>query len=70
MKWLDSICYDGEFTWSANMDSCIFTLDSTMIANAEHTVFLTGPCKAITGAQMVMDTMEYGGFVSYFQTGP
>lgn len=69
-KWLDSISYRGEFLWSANLDSCIFQPDSSLHPNAEHTVFLSGSVRCITGAKMVMDTMEYGGFVSHFQTGP
>ena len=69
MKWLDSISYDGTITWTTNLDSCIFQPDSLMLGNAEHTVFLSGSIYAITGARMVVDTMEYGGFVSYFQTG-
>lgn len=70
MNWLDSISYGGEFFWNSQLDSCVFQPDSSFMPNADHVILLTGFVCGKTGTQMVLDTMEYGGFVTYFQTGP
>ena len=70
MNWLDTVCCEGQFHWNGSLDSCVFQPDSVLRANEDHMVYLTGPIRSHTGMPMAMDTSEYGGFVSYFRTGP
>lgn len=69
MNWLDTICCEGQFHWNGSLDSCVFQPDSSLRAQSDHMVYLTGSIRSRAGVPMAMDTSEYGGFVSYFRTG-
>ncbi|MDF1545858.1 MAG: Ig-like domain-containing protein [bacterium] len=70
MNWMDSIQYDGLFEWSGGMDTCIFTLDSTMMPNSDYMMFLYGDVHANNGEMMNMSQQQYDGHMIHFTTGP
>lgn len=70
IRWLDSISYSGQLYWNDNLDSCTFQPDSPLMADEDHMLFITGPVRGITGGPMNFDTCQYGGYISFFHTGP
>jgi len=70
MQWIDSIQYDGQLHWNRTMDSCWFLADSGLMPNSSQMMYLYEGVKGQNGHMMVMDTMQYGGYMDHFMTRP
>ena len=70
MEWMDSIHYSGHFQWNGAMDSCQFIMDSSLMPNTDHMMFMYGDVKGHNGMMMDMHNLEYDGYMYHFRTGP
>ena len=70
MEWMDSIQYPGHFNWNSAMDSCQFIMDSPLMPNTDHMMFMYGDVKSHGGMMMDMHGLEYDGEMYHFRTGP
>lgn len=70
MQWMDTMHVDGQFFWNTRVDSCTFVLDSSMMPDADHMIYMYEGIKGTNGRMMDMDTFTYGGYMHHFRTGP
>lgn len=70
MDWMDSIQYPGHFQWNGAMDSCQFIMDSPLMPNTDHMMFMYGDVKGHNGMMMDMHHLDYDGYMYHFRTGP